>query len=246
VQLGLGEDLRSLPLCEATVELVGRILKRRIAAFALTLGLIVGGAIAAVAASGTDAGSSAPARTAKHKPQLLQTAADYLGVSREQLKGELRSGQTLAQIAAAAGKPEAGLQQALGQVASSKIEQRANSTPTTRKAHRAGRHRRSLRAAAATYLGLTPSELTQQLREGASLAQIAERTSGHSAQGLIDALVQVRLAGSSKPGTADKPAAGPARLAKLRAHVKAFVEKAHGTRHQTSRTATQTTPQTSH
>jgi hypothetical protein len=44
-------------------------------------------------------------------------------------------------------------------------------------------------AAAATYLGLSPSDLLAQLRSGKTLAQIADATSGKSESGLVDALV---------------------------------------------------------
>jgi hypothetical protein len=44
-------------------------------------------------------------------------------------------------------------------------------------------------AAAATYLGVTQSDLLTQLQSGKTLAQIADATSGKSAAGLVDALV---------------------------------------------------------
>jgi len=44
-------------------------------------------------------------------------------------------------------------------------------------------------AAAASYLGTTPVALVDQLRSGKTLAQIANQTSGKSADGLIAALV---------------------------------------------------------
>jgi hypothetical protein len=43
--------------------------------------------------------------------------------------------------------------------------------------------------AAASYLGTTADALRAQLQSGKTLAQIADATSGKSAQGLIDALV---------------------------------------------------------
>jgi hypothetical protein len=47
-------------------------------------------------------------------------------------------------------------------------------------------------SAAATYLGLSESELFQQLQSGKTLAQIANGTSGKSAAGLIDAMVEAQ------------------------------------------------------
>lgn len=46
----------------------------------------------------------------------------------------------------------------------------------------------SLVRVAADYLGLTPWQLKQQLRQGKSLADVANATTGKSASGLIDAL----------------------------------------------------------
>jgi hypothetical protein len=45
-------------------------------------------------------------------------------------------------------------------------------------------------SAAATYLGLTESDLQTKLRSGKTLAEVANATDGKSASGLIDALVQ--------------------------------------------------------
>lgn len=53
---------------------------------------------------------------------------------------------------------------------------------------RGGRHGDDL-AAAATYLGISESDLLTQLRSGKTLAQIADATPGKSKDGLIDALV---------------------------------------------------------
>src|ERR671937_137562 len=44
-------------------------------------------------------------------------------------------------------------------------------------------------AAAASYLGITTSDLLTQLQSGKTLAQIADATSGKSAAGLVAALV---------------------------------------------------------
>ncbi|HET7137336.1 MAG TPA: hypothetical protein VFI04_03195 [Gaiellaceae bacterium] len=49
-------------------------------------------------------------------------------------------------------------------------------------------------AAAATYLGISQSDLMTQLRTGKTLAQVAEATSGKTAGGLVNALVAVAQA----------------------------------------------------
>lgn len=59
-------------------------------------------------------------------------------------------------------------------------------------------------ATAATYLGLSQSELQTDLQSGKTLAQIANATSGKSSSGLIDALVAARqkqLAAAVTAGT---------------------------------------------
>src|SRR4051812_13709805 len=56
-----------------------------------------------------------------------------------------------------------------------------------------GRHGDEL-AAAATYLGITQTQLLTQLQSGKTLAQIADATSGKSTAGLVDALVVAETA----------------------------------------------------
>jgi hypothetical protein len=63
---------------------------------------------------GPPAGPAVGAQRRGLRARTLSTAAGYLGVSAAQLRGDLRSGMTLAQVAkASAGKSEAGLIQAL-------------------------------------------------------------------------------------------------------------------------------------
>ncbi len=72
----------------------------------------------------------------------------------------------------------------------------ATSTPThTRAARRAHTHARGARragiiAAASSYLGLTPTQLAEQLRQGKSLATIAAATPGKSEAGLVAAITE--------------------------------------------------------
>jgi imidazolonepropionase-like amidohydrolase len=212
---------------------VGRILKRRLAALALMTGLVAGGAVVAVAASGSGTGSTDSAKHG-HSSQLMQTAAGYLGISRERLQAELQAGQTLGEIAVALGKPEAALLQALGHVASAKLEQRVANGHTPKSKHSAQRAH-PLRAAAAGYLGISLTALTQQLRTGTTLAQIADATPGRSAEGLIDTLVQVRLKSAPPVAAKTKKAAATAsasRLARLRRHITTFVRKSRGSHKQ--------------
>lgn len=69
-------------------------------------------------------------------------------------------------------------------------------------------------SAAATYLGIDAATLFQDLRNGKTLAQIADATSGKSASGLIDALVK---AAESRFG-----GSGPSE-AQIRARITAMV-----------------------
>jgi hypothetical protein len=200
-----------------------RILKRRLAVLALMIGLVAGGAMVAVAATGgsPNANHGAPAT---HRPLLLATAADYLGLSRGDLQSRLHSGQTLGQIASATGKSEAGLEQALGQVAGSNLQARVASSATAAKA----KHKRlahSLRNVAASYLGLTPVALGTQLKAGKTLAQIAASTPGRSVSGLVDALVAARQQSAPAHAKNNKGATTAQRLAHLRKRVEAFVHK---------------------
>jgi hypothetical protein len=69
--------------------------------------------------------------------------------------------------------------------------------------HGPGRHGDEL-AAAATYLGITQTQLLTQLQNGKTLAQVADATSGKSVAGLIDALVKAEtteLDAALKAGT---------------------------------------------
>lgn len=65
-------------------------------------------------------------------------------------------------------------------------------------------------SAAATYLGISQTELRADLQKGETLAQVANATSGKSASGLIDALV----AAAKSHGATDP---------NLTAHITAFV-----------------------
>jgi|SRR5690348_3011273 len=83
---------------------------------------------------------------------------------------------------------------------------------------------------AATYLGLSRQELLDQLRSGKTLAQIANATSGKSASGLVDALVeqmQDELAAAVKDGRLTQDDAN--RFAQdLKARITARVNGMHG------------------
>ncbi len=162
--------------------------------------LLMGVAVAAVVAAGTAAVVMAaqPAhRHHHHKGSVLASAASYLGVSQSQLKSELRSGKSLAQIAnASADRSAAGLIAALESTDKQKLAAAAASLPQriTAEVDRRRGLGRSVSATAARYLGASSSEIRAQERSGKSLAQIADATAGRSEAGLIEALVATRKA----------------------------------------------------
>ncbi|HEX4525108.1 MAG TPA: hypothetical protein VH108_00030 [Gaiellaceae bacterium] len=156
-------------------------------------------------------------------------AATYLGLSQSDLQTALQSGKTLAQVAdATSGKSAAGLIDALvaheqtelaAAVTAGRLTQaQANQITATLKdrftnlvngtwpphdGHGGPRSGGDDFAAAATYLGLSQSDLQTALQSGKTLAQVADATSGKSTAGLIDALVaheQTELAAAVTAG----------------------------------------------
>ena len=173
------------------------------------------GAGAAVAESSHSAGSSTLPHGSRHDGARgdLSAAATYLGLSETELQTRLRSGKTMAQIANAMdGKSASGLIDVLvtaaqkhiaSDVSSGRLTQaqadtllaglkqhitdRVNSTgpPGGPRGH--GRH--DGLATAASYLGLSETDLRASLESGKTLGQIADATSGKSKAGLVAALV---------------------------------------------------------
>ncbi len=196
--------------------------------YKITVGAIVGvvlacGAVAAVAATGPSSSHhGANRRQAAHQRlrdrSTLAVASAYLGVSKTQLRKDLRKGRTLAQVAKeTSGKSETGLIETL--VAARKARSVANTAQLEKrvrarvnrvgglgslglgaggpKAASARRHgdfaaRSYLGLPAAKYLGLTAAQLQSDLQSGRTLAQVAKETSGKSEAGLIEALVAAR------------------------------------------------------
>jgi hypothetical protein len=83
-------------------------------------------------------------------------------------------------------------------------------------------------AAAARYLGIDPAKLRNELRRGQTLATLAERSSGHSAQGLAGALAAAkaaRLRAAAREGRLSTTAA-QAQLATVTARAQTEVRRA--------------------
>jgi hypothetical protein len=248
-----------------------RSMKQKVAAGAAVAVVLAGGSVAAVSATGQ--GSSHPARSSRRaahrhpgahlanvtrrRGHSLTTAASYLGLSAAQVQSDLRSGQTLAQIAdATSGRSAAGLIEAL--VAAQKTRLAKVSANLTRRvtaevngsagADLRGRGARgqganvaggpvfaargALALAAYSYLGVTSTQLYNDLRSGQTLAQIADATSGKSAAGLVSALVAARreqLAVAVTAGLLTRPHE-EAIIAKLPSRITALVDRASAKR----------------
>jgi hypothetical protein len=187
---------------------------------------LVGGGVAAWVATGTGIGTStgtggkgvaAAQRTAavtdaKGRGEMTVAAA-YLGLSRAQVRDDLRAGKTLAQIAATTpGRSTAGLIEALiaartdalgaalseGKISASAEHRRLERlrARVTEAVDRARPHAGALPGvqldAAAHYLGVSTAQLRVEVQAGHTLAAIAQSTPGRSVAGLVAALLASR------------------------------------------------------
>jgi D-Tyr-tRNAtyr deacylase len=185
----------------------------------LLIRVATGATVAALATAGAafaTAGHSHSGPAGGGPGNGIAAAAAYLGVSAGTLRTDLRSGETLAQVAnATTGKSAAGLVDALvaaakthlaADVAAGRLTQAqadeitsglkdhiaafVNGSLPLGRSHGPGDHGPGPElAAAATYLGISEDALRADLQAGKTLAQVADATSGKSASGLIDALV---------------------------------------------------------
>lgn len=195
--------------------------------------LAAGGGAAAWAhgGNGPEHGKARAVRAAvdpRHGPGL-HVVADYLGLTPAQLRADLKSGKTLAQIAdATPGKSAAGLIRALTDLAKSKLDKAVAAGKLTADQEQAilgrlgpfvtavvngGKHavtklpHRALVPGlkeALDYLGLTPAQILADLASGETLAQIADSTPGKSADGLIQTLTSAAKARLDKAVAAGK------------------------------------------
>jgi hypothetical protein len=206
-------------------------MSKRNLAIALAVAAIAAGVIVAIATSGgghggtraTRARANAAAAAASRRTEVA-SAAGYLGLTKTQLRTQLRSGRTLGQIVAASGKSTTGLIEAIlsARVAQLNAEVAAKKLSPTEERTRLTHLRSRLRAqleripgyselpVSAHYLGISTAQLLADLRAGHSLAQIAAATPGKSSAGLIDARVSAReaaLAASVASGKLDRATA---------------------------------------
>ncbi len=204
-------------------------MRRKLTLGAVAALLAAGGSVAVVTAAGqgrrgaalvpghghrSAASRGARSTTPGGAHGYLYLAASYLGVTRAQLIGELRSGRTLATIAdSTPGRSSSGLIDALvnaktarvsALVADGKISAvsgrramahvRERVTAEVNRVFGAGGAAHTNVSVAASYLGVSVAQIRRDRRSGQSLAQIASATPGKSASGLIEALVAATTA----------------------------------------------------
>jgi len=175
--------------------------------------------------------------------------ASYLGLTPAELRAQLRSGKTLAQIALAQGKTVAGLEDAIyadvqahldGAVANGRLNGTQEQAMLAQlKAHlddivnhafpgpgMLGQKRPAFGRAVASYLGLTGAELRTQLRAGKSLAQIAT-VQGKSVDGLKAAILAAVKTKLDRAVTNDRLTAAQEKtiLDRLAAHLDELVNR---------------------
>jgi lambda repressor-like predicted transcriptional regulator len=202
---------------------------------------LAAGTLAAAVGVGAAAGAKKP-----HAPGLLlRAAAQYLQLDRATLAKDLRSGQTLAQLANARGKSVNGLEAAMVAAVRTKLDAAvsAGRLTSTREqqvlarvqevvnrlvnAKLAPRPRAKARllGVAAAYIGVKPKALVAELK-GKSLAQVAT-AHGKTAAGLKTALLQPFKARLDKAVAAGRVSSGDAqaRLARISARLDALISK---------------------
>ncbi len=232
-----------------------RFALRRLTFAALGAALLAGG-VAAVIANGDSGGGPPTARLEfagapnahRHAHGEAGMVAGYLGIGAAQLREELASGKTLAQIAnATSGKSAAGLIDAIVAARTGRIEaaRAAGKIPHAAASRRlaalrarvtAQVNRRRLAArtgmlsAAAGYLGLSESQVRSELRSGRTLAQLAGSRPGKSSAGLVAALVGARRSSIQAALAASRRRQGAeeARLSSVQKRIEALVNHRFG------------------
>jgi hypothetical protein len=137
------------------------------------------------------------------KGSYVTAAATYIGITEAQLRTELGTDKSLADVAIAHSKTRAGLIAALTaaqqQDIATLVDQKGiGARPNPANGAGPGGFGRGpggrnvigdSEAAAATYLGTTEADLETKLRAGQTLAQVANTTAGKSRDGLVNALI---------------------------------------------------------
>jgi DNA-binding phage protein len=165
-------------------------------------------------------------------PNGLATAATYIGITEAELRTELQTGKTLAEVAVAHGKTRDGLIAALSAEATKQITTAVDQPGMAFKDHGGRIGPGGVRAitggiaAAAAYIGTTEADLRTKLQAGQTLTQIAT-AAGKTRDGLIAALVadgNAKIDAAVAAGTITA-AQGAERKTALTAHVTAEVDQ---------------------
>jgi hypothetical protein len=188
--------------------------KTLVTAGVLALGLSGGVAMAAYApditssvASVFDTAAANAAKNGPHGADFFSAAATYIGITVDQLRTELGTDKSLADVAVAHGKTRDGLIQALMTAEQTNISNLVDQKGVGAQRGPGGPGfgvRFDSLAAAATYLGISEADLQTKLQSGQTLAQVAAATSGKSRDGLIAALVadaKAKIAAAQTAGT---------------------------------------------
>src|SRR5437899_4596671 len=147
------------------------------------------------------------------KGSYFTAAATYIGITEAQLRTELGTDKSLADVAVAHGKTRDGLIQALTaaqqQSIATLVDQkgtgaRPNPGPGFGRGPGGPRVTGDPLAAASAYLGMTRADIETKLRAGQTLAQIANATAGKNRDGLFNTLVAdatAKIDAAQKAGT---------------------------------------------
>ena len=135
----------------------------------------------------------------------LSAAATYIGITVDQLRTELGTDKSLADVAVAHGKTRDGLIQALVTASQTSITTLVDQKGIGAERGPGGRGVIGDQfSVAATYLGTTTADLRTKTQAGQTLAQIAAATSGKSRDGLVAALTtdaKAKIAAAQTAGT---------------------------------------------
>src|SRR5436309_4647278 len=189
--------------------------KTLVTAGVLALGLSGGVAMAAYGPDITTSVTSALggpnanlADNGPHGADLYSTAATYIGITADQLRTELGTTKSLADVAVAHGKTRDGLIQALMAAEQTNLATLVDQQGAPHGRGSDGHDDRGVIgdsfAAAATYLGTTTADLRTKMQAGQTLAQIAAATAGKSRDGLVAALTadaKAKIAAAQAAGT---------------------------------------------
>ena len=162
----------------------------------------VGNTLAAVV-SGQSANTQANGGGAH--ADYMSAAATYIGITTDQLRTELGTDKSLADVAVAHGKTRDALIQALVTASQTSITTLVDQKGIG--AQRGPGDRGVIGdqlSVAATYLGTTTDDLRTKMQAGQTLAQIAAATSGKSRDGLVAALTtdaKAKIAAAQTAGT---------------------------------------------